>query len=75
MEQLRGQSSRVGLPIESKSAGRCLFWSGRLGVGICAILKLRQQTVGFTSTRPFMILYIMQTLSDDLLDCSFSGWS
>ena len=29
----------------------------------------------FTSTRPFMSLYIMQTLSDVLRDCRFSNWN
>ena len=29
---------------------------------------------GFTSTRPFMKLYIIHTLSDVLLDCGFSSW-
>ena len=34
-----------------------------------------KSAAGFTSTSPFMILYIMLTLSDVLLDCRFSSWS
>ena len=36
MEHLWGQSSRVGLPEGSENAGTSLFWSGGLGMGICA---------------------------------------
>ena len=32
-------------------------------------------SAGLTSTRPFMELYIMQTLSDVLLDQKFPSWS
>ena len=37
MEHLLGQSSRVGLRMGSNNTGMCLFWSGRLGAGICAL--------------------------------------
>ena len=36
---------------------------------------LKQTCSGVTLIRLFMIVYIMQTLSDVLLDCRFSSWS
>ena len=62
------------------NAGTHLFWSGGLEVDICAptphplelwFLGSSKPAAGFTLTRPFMILYIMQTWSDVLLDCRF----
>ena len=58
----------------SMNAGTCPFWSGGLGVNICVPLELQfwgsnRPAARFTSTGPFTSEYIMQTLSDLLLDC------
>ena len=48
-------------------------WSWYLCPLVLPLLDSSRHAAGFTSTRPFMILYIMQTLSDVLLDCGFSS--
>ena len=76
MEHLWGKSSRVGLPIRSTNAGTCLLGSWGLGSWYLCPWELQfvgsgRPAAGFMSTRLFMILHIMQTLSDVPLDCSF----
>ena len=71
----------MGTEFQSWIAGTCLLWSGGLdGIGICVPLELQFQgsprpAVGCMSTRPFIVMYIMQTLSDILLECRFSSRS
>ena len=47
---------------------------------LCPPLELRfpgssRPEAWFTSTRPFVTLYLKQTLSDVLRDCRFSNWN
>ena len=50
---------------------------GGRGVAICAPWSCSSGTspAGFISTSPFMMMYLMRTLSDVLLDRWFSCWS
>ena len=60
--QVRVRSGVVDLELTS-------VFPGAAGSG------LSRPEAGFTSTSPFVLLYIVQTLSDGLLDCRFSNCS
>ena len=50
-------------------------WSWYLCPLELRFLGSSRPAAGFTSTSPFMVLYILQTLSDVLPDCRVSSWS
>ena len=77
MMHLQVHSSIIGLMVGKECRYVSVREWGIWSLARCP-LQLRlgdsRSAAGFTSISPFMILYIMFTLSDVLLDCIFSSW-